>query len=129
MSSAIKILEEQAEDPNARFLRNATECMHGTIKWVCELREREPPSDLNTIGIPEVTEFLKDAVNLFGKLNTQGDTARIRSAKRRTRTAVEWVNAIEYAESRRTMPKTNVRQCGAPNPILTFGYRFRQRNN
>ncbi|KAI0824106.1 hypothetical protein BC628DRAFT_1379831 [Trametes gibbosa] len=122
------ILREQANNLDGRFFQKAAEQVCGTIHWVCKLDNRVMP-DAEEISLDNVTMFLERAGHLLQSCRENADSQAVRDAKVRMRKTKEWVYAVEYKESRYTMPKTNVRERGRHDPSLTHGYEYRPRDN
>ncbi len=129
LSSAIEILRDQDNNPELRFFQKAAECMRPTIKWVCKLDHRPvPASDAPTTG-NDLVQYLHRALILFREQRKQNDQKQLQKADRAVQATKKWVRALEHAESRRTMPKTNVRRAGEPDPTITHGYYYRDREH
>ncbi|KAH9893350.1 hypothetical protein C8Q73DRAFT_615841, partial [Cubamyces lactineus] len=62
LRDAIKIIQQQAENPEERFMHTAVKQFRGTIAWVCGLDSREMPSDLERLSATEATVFLTRAL-------------------------------------------------------------------
>ncbi|KAI9064572.1 hypothetical protein FKP32DRAFT_1569691 [Trametes sanguinea] len=127
LSRAVEILQEQLKNPDPTFIRNAIKkAMRGTIRWVCTLDHRVMP-DLESINATDVLPLLERATVLFQEQRTQGDDRFVQDAKQRVRGIIQWVRDIELTESRRTLPRTNVRRRDEPALTNVIGYRYRER--
>lgn len=128
LSSAIEILLSQDDNPELRFFRKATECMRPMIKWVCKLDHRPVPAPDTLTRPNDLIQDLHRALILFRELRQQNNQEQLQKAKRAVQATKKWVRALEKAESRRTMPKTNVRGAREPDPAITHGYHYRDRD-
>ncbi|EIW59064.1 uncharacterized protein TRAVEDRAFT_19598 [Trametes versicolor FP-101664 SS1] len=120
--TAVKILNSQVDNPDPRFFRNAVRCMQGAIKWVSAFDKHAVP-DVETIGPDDAISFLGRARQLFDdERRPPIDAQRLRKAAQAIQGTVDWVRAVEHAEARRTMAKTNTHRTDEPNPVHMFGY-------
>ncbi|KAI0826923.1 hypothetical protein BC628DRAFT_1495368 [Trametes gibbosa] len=123
LSSAVKVLSSQADNPDPRFFRNAARCMQGAIKWV-SMSDQHAVPDVQTIGLDDTISFLGRARQLFeDERRPPIDAQRLRKAIQAVQGTADWVRAVEHAEARRTMAKTNTHRADEPAPIQMYGYR------
>ncbi|KAI9067853.1 hypothetical protein FKP32DRAFT_1562866, partial [Trametes sanguinea] len=124
LTSAIDILQSQGDNPDARFFKTATKCIYGTIRWVCKVDQQSLP-ECDAVHPDSLVPFLRRALVLFQELRQSGDGGTAKAIEN-LRGTTDWARALELAESRRTMPRTNVHRRGAPNPTYMYGYRYRE---
>ncbi|KAI0634251.1 hypothetical protein C8Q77DRAFT_739952 [Trametes polyzona] len=128
LSAAVEILGHQVANLDARFVRNALQCMQGTIKWVCA-RDERPIPDMDTVSKDDMIDFLRRAQELFETQRGETSAQALHQAARRLKGVTDWARAVKLAVSRRGMPLTNARRAGEPNPVHLYGYRYREREN
>ncbi|KAI0665773.1 hypothetical protein C8Q78DRAFT_1198967, partial [Trametes maxima] len=121
LNAAIAILLKQTENPDPRFVRSAIEkSFRGTIHWVCDAVCEEHP-ELSALTPEEACTYVTRAAELFRVERARGEPRFARQAKSRVRVLLDWVADVELTESRRTLPLTNVRVPGQPNPNRMVG--------
>ncbi|KAI0650124.1 hypothetical protein C8Q79DRAFT_901740 [Trametes meyenii] len=131
LRAAIEELPRQAKNPDPRFFRSSIErSFRGMIHWVCDVLCTEYP-DLKTITPEEVCTYLARALELFWieRARADGDLRLAMHAKARLRGVLEWVSGVEHRHSRRTLPLTNARRSGQPEPSRFIGYYYRERES
>ncbi|CDO76217.1 hypothetical protein BN946_scf184894.g6 [Trametes cinnabarina] len=126
LALAIEIFRSQDSNPDPRFFQTAAKCFRTTINWVCELEQHPAPDAVDASSLPG---FLHRALALFREQRKQDDPQHVKYATRSVRGTTRWARALELAESRRTMPKTNVHRSKEPSPTYLYGYRYRERES
>ncbi|KAI0324630.1 hypothetical protein GY45DRAFT_1262496, partial [Cubamyces sp. BRFM 1775] len=132
---AKKTLDEQRDSPEVRFLENAKQCMRTTVRWVQDtLLIAGRPSTIKTSteakdwSVDDLIAILGQAVVHIRESQPGSSSDKpqyLRHALQRIQGTIAWARDVEYhAERRRTIPQTNRRKRGEPDPTNVLGYRY-----
>ena len=112
---AKKVIEEQRENPDPRFLENGKQRMRGLVRWLCDIeRDASKPVPISSSSEPaewsidDLVKTLSRALDVIQELRTSASDKHVRNAKQRVQGTVQWARDVErHVETRRTMPRTN----------------------
>ncbi|KAI0649563.1 hypothetical protein C8Q79DRAFT_1008049 [Trametes meyenii] len=139
---ATDTLDGQHDNPEEGFFDRAKARMSATIRWAYGLDKTTNPvlraqassASITALGGEDswshntVIQGLTQAIDHIQALRERSDQQQLSHTKKCVQGTLKWARGIKrHAETRCTMPKTNVRGSSDPDPSIVIGYRYREK--